>query len=125
MGQGSALLLFFFMILVIAATGFGYFYYQLQPLDKKTVFCKDDQTEISFIINDKEKSAVMAGEPVNPEHIKIFNESAIEISWKSKSSQTQMFLDRIAGKLEVNTRETEFDEWTKIKLSCHHRAARF
>lgn len=126
MGQGGAIAVVFMLFIAIIAMGSGYFYYSTLPPEQKTVFCRDDVSELSFVINDKTRSVIMAGEKVNPAHIKIFNDSAFEISWQSKNGlQTQMFMDRIAGKLEVETRENSLDDWKKIKLTCQHQAARF
>lgn len=126
MGQGGTIAVVFTLFVTIIGVGAGYFYYSTLPPEQKSVFCRDDDLELSFLINDKTQAIIMAGEKVNPSHIKIFNASAFEISWQSKSgTQTQMFMDRIAGKLEVETREDTLDDWKKIKLTCQHQAARF
>ena len=128
MGQGGAILIVFMLFISIIAAGVGYFYYATLPPTEKTVFCKDNKSEfsISFVINDAKQSIIMSGENVNPEHIKFFNESAFEINWKSRSgTHTQMFMDRISGNLEVETRSDPNDDWEKIKLSCNHQIARF
>ncbi len=126
MGQGGAILMVFMLFFAIIGTGAAYIYMTTRPADQKSVICRDEGLELSFVINDKTKSILMAGEEVNPEHIKIFNQSAFEISWKNKTgAETQMFMDRIAGKLEVDTRQDTIDDWKKTKLNCQHQAARF
>ncbi len=128
MGQGGAIATVFIMFIAIIALGASYFYIATRPAAQKTVFCREDDgsLELSFVINDDDRSVLMAGQPVNPNHVKIFNKSAFEISWQSESgSQTQMFMDRIAGKLEVETRSNSLSDWRKVKLNCNHQAARF
>lgn len=128
MGQGGAMLAVFIVFLSIIFVAGSYMYYSSLPPEERTVFCKDNQSEfsISFVINDNKKSILMSGERVNQKHVKIFNESAFEIRWQSKNgTQTQMFMDRIAGNLDVETRSGPRDDWDKIKLVCNRQVARF
>lgn len=126
MGQGTAMLFVFSLFIGMIAVTAGYLYFSSLPPEDKTVFCNEDDFELSFVINDKKKTITMAGEPVKPSHLKIFNESAIEISWRSKTGRyTQMFMDRIAGKLEVQTKNRPADDWNRVKLNCQNRLARF
>ena len=60
----------------------------------------------------------MNGERVANDSIKIFNETAISARWKHGGSATRFFLDRIAGRLEVETTE-DFLEWEKNEFQCN------
>lgn len=124
MGNNSGLVVFMFVILVVAVGGFTIFYTQMKPPAEKTVTCKNEWSSISFLINDEEPYLLMNGERVANESIKIFNETAISARWKHGGSATKFFLDRIAGRLEVETTE-DFLEWEKNEFKCNFSQKRF
>lgn len=124
MGNNAGLIVFMFVILVVAIGGFTVFYTQMQPPAEKTVTCKNEWSSISFLINDADQTLLMNGERVAPESIKIFNETAISARWKHSNAATRIFLDRIAGRLEVETTE-DFLEWEKNEFQCNFSQKRF
>ncbi len=124
MGNSNALIVFLLMVIFIAVGGFALFYTQFQPSPQKTATCKNEWSTISFLIDEEKNMLLMNGERVAPERIKIFNDTAISAQWKHEGSATKFFLDRIAGRLEVQTTE-DFLEWEKNEFECNVSQKRF
>ncbi len=121
----TGMIMFFVMILAIIVTGVGSFiYFQYKGPERKTIICKNEKLELSFVIHDQDKAFVIAGEQVNPKNVSIFNESTIAASWTHNTAATKIFLDRITGKLELETKTGNRD-WEKNILECQYKAARF
>lgn len=78
------------------------------------------------MINEETGALTMAGQIVDPKTISIMNDTAISAEWKHKDgAQTKIFLDRIAGELEVQTKPDPFSEVEKEKFKCQHSNVRF
>lgn len=124
MKNTGGIIAFITVILAIICGGFAYFYIQFLPSPKKAVKCTNEWSTISFMVNEENKTVVMAGEMLDPNSISIFNETAIAASWKHKNGATKIFLDRIAGGLEVETTKDNI-EWEKNKFDCSQSSVRF
>ncbi len=128
MRNGSAAVLFTTMMAVIVAGGFIMFYRQFLPPEKTAVSClhKDVEysTTISLLIDKKTGEVMMSGEAINPEHIKINNETAVSAAWSHKAGRTKMFLDRIAGKLEIEISQDGV-HWDKTEFQCSTSRLKF
>lgn len=124
MGNSNALVMFLLLVIVVAIGGFALFYTQFQPSAQKTATCKNEWSTISFLINEEDNTLLMNGENVAPDRIKIFNDTAISAQWKHDGSATKFFLDRIAGRLEVQTTD-DFLEWDKNEFECNVSQKRF
>ncbi len=124
MRNTGGIIAFITVMLTIICGGFAYFYIQFLPSPKKAIKCTNEWSTISFMVNEEKRTVVMAGEMLDPNSISIFNETAIAATWKHKNGATKIFLDRIAGALEVETTEGG-SEWEKNKFSCSHSSVRF
>lgn len=109
MGNNGAVLMVLFFMLVMVGSVFFAFSMQKPPPEpmKITVNCKNENTVdkrvVGILINKDTKSMIVSGEIVKPEHIRIFNETAIEAAWMVKNIKTNIFLDRIAGRLVIES----------------------
>ncbi|MGH1378763.1 MAG: hypothetical protein ACRBB3_08065 [Alphaproteobacteria bacterium] len=90
--------------LAIIVGGFFFISAQLTPERKevkKAIKCVSPKSTISFLIDDETRSVIMAGEAIPEKTITIFNDTAISAKWMYDKEITKVFLDRIAGRLEV------------------------
>lgn len=120
--------MFVTMMVVIVAGGFTIFYWQFLPPEKTAISCshkeEEYQTTISLLIDRKSGSVMMSGEVINPEHIKINNETAISAEWEHNKGRTKIFLDRIAGKLDVEVSQDSV-HWQKTEFTCNSSRLKF
>lgn len=124
MRSNNGAMVFVAVSLIIAVAAFGLFYMQFLPDKRSAIKCENDWSTISFLIDEEQRSIVMAGEPVSANNVKIFNETAISAGWKHASGETKIFLDRISGRLEVQTRNRTI-EWDKNEFECTQSQIRF
>ncbi len=124
MRLNSVILMFTSISLIIVFSGFAFFYLKFLPNPRTAIRCQNDWSTISFLIDEEQRSIIMAGEAIDPKSVKIFNETAITARWKHRSGETKVFLDRISGRLEVQTRERAI-EWNKNEFECVHSNIRF
>ena len=122
--NSAAVILFFTVLLAMMFAGFMYFFSPSESAFKKAVKCTNEWYTISFLINDVERSVLMGGEPVDPQSITIFNETAIAANWGHKQEKNKIFMDRIAGNLEVETK-VEGQDWKKNEFECSIASLRF
>ncbi len=125
MKQNTGLIVFLVIILSVIIGGFYYFSKLVSQPKETAIKCNgEDDITISFLIDDKNLSVIMAGKKILPNTINIFNKTAIEAAWKKNNIGTKIFLDRIAGYLEVET-TSDFVKWDKERLECSNVAIRF
>jgi len=109
MGNNSAVFMVLFFMLVMIGSIFFAFWTQepAPPPTKVTITCKNedvtDKRVVGVLVDKEAKSMIISGEVVNPDHIRIFNDTAIEAAWMVKDMKTNVFLDRIAGRLVIQT----------------------
>lgn len=101
-------LLFMIITILGAFLAFGYFFiFQNNIIPKKAISCTNDGPTISFLIDEEERELIMMGEKIEPENVKIFNEAVISAQWELKDGYTKIFIDRISGELEVETKRKQ------------------
>ncbi len=114
------------VIIMIILGGLTYLYLQLSPkaATKVAVRCQNENGVISFLINEEEKTLTMEGQPVDAKNIKLFNETAVSAEWLRADGGTRIFLDRIAGRLELDAKSDDSD-WETEEFSCSRSGIRF
>ena len=123
MRDNAGLIIFLTIAITIICSGFVYFYMKFTPNMKNAILCSNEDSTISFLVNDDDKSVVMAGKLVDSQTINIFNETAIAMSWTNNKEGTKIFLDRIAGLLEIETTPDSI-EWEKEEFECRRVSIR-
>lgn len=126
MKSNLGLVLLFMVLMTITIISAFYFliFDQNASLPRRAIVCENDGPTISFLINEKTQEVIMLGEKINPSSITIFNQAAISAKWSHKKGDTKIFLDRIAGKLEVeNTANNGLID--KQKFKCMNTTIRF
>lgn len=121
------------MLLVsfVALGGFiAFFIYQLTPPSgppRMMITCvndnRDDERKVGVLLDTKNKEIILSGEPVPKEYIRLFNDTAIEARWSVNGLHTTVFIDRIAGHMQIETRLGDRLP-VKNKFSCSQSAQR-
>ncbi len=124
-GNVGFILLFIVMLAVTTIAGFYMVMFsQNSNVNKRAIVCRNDGPTISFLINEKTQEIIMLGEVIDPSSINIFNKAAISAAWSHKGADTKIFLDRIAGQLEVETSKAN-GKIDKQKFECSNTNIRF
>ncbi len=125
MRHNTGLIVFLLIALSTICGGFIYFYMSVSQTRETAIKCTGDGgITISFLIDDENSVVLMAGQKISPNTISILNKTAVAAAWKKKNIGTKIFLDRIAGYLEVET-TNDFVVWEKERLECFNVAIRF
>ncbi len=125
MRDNTGLVIFLIFMITVILGGFLYFSILISGEKQTAVKCKGDgDITISFLIDDEKSSVIMAGKEIEPSTINIFNKTAIAAAWKNKNIGTKIFLDRIAGFLEIET-SNNLTDWEKQRLECFSVIIRF
>lgn len=127
MGQNTFIIVFFTFAISIVLGGFLFISSQFIPkavIAQKAIKCANPESTISFLIDDESRTILMAGELLSPKTITIFNKTAISAQWVHNNETTKMFLDRIAGRLKVETSGNVGREQVD-KFDCNAVAVRF
>lgn len=127
MGNAVFVITSFLFGLAIIIGGFFFISAQLTPEYKsvtKAIKCVSPKSTISFLVDDEAQSVIMAGEAIPPKTIVIFNETAISAKWLHNKEITKVFLDRIAGRLEVEVSDS-LGKSEVDKFDCSAVAVRF
>lgn len=127
MGNTTFIITFVLVGLSIILGGFVFISTQLMPkydTAQKAIKCTNPEATISFLIDDENRTVIMAGELLPPKTITIFNKTAISAKWLHSNEQTKIFLDRIAGRLLVEISDKLANEHTE-KFDCSAVSVRF
>lgn len=128
MGNNQTGVMFVVVAMICIMGGFVVFMLNMQkePPAKRAIECRNEWSVISFLIDEDNETVMMAGEFLDPSSIKTFNETAISAQWThdSGNGETKVFLDRIAGHLEVETKEKGLD-WEKNEFECRNTRVKF
>ena len=124
MNNSSSIVIFLTLAITVICGGFVYIYMKVSPDARKAVQCKNDVSSISFLIDDEAKSVTMAGKIIDSTNITVINETAVAMDWTNKTNGTKVFLDRIAGSLEIET-TNDLVNWDKEEMKCHQVSIRF
>ncbi len=124
MGNNNGALTFLIIMMVAIFGSFVYFYIQFLPPPHNAVKCSNSDLTISFAIDDEAHSILMDGRLLHKNVIDIFSKAAISAHWTYKKETTKMLLDRVTGRLEI---DTSYDgaEWKKDTLECVNASSRF
>ena len=124
MQNNIGIIIFLTVALTIICSGFVYFFIQFMPDRVNAVQCQNEASTISILINDSDNSLIMAGKAMDDDMITIFNDTAIAMNWTNEKEGTKVFLDRIAGLLEIET-TTDLITWDKEEFNCRQVSIRF
>ncbi|GEM_PF-6531959 len=122
--NNSSMIWFLAISFTVICSGFVYFYIQFLPDPQRAVKCTGGDISINFIINDKERSIVMDGDVLPLDVVSVFDKAIISAKWLHDDKVTKMYLDRISGDLEINTKKAGLP-WEKEILKCSNAAGRF
>ena len=127
MGNTTFIITFVMVGLCVILGGFVFISTQLMPKHEtaeKAIKCTNPEAAISFLIDDDSRTIIMAGELLPPKTITIFNKTAISAKWSHNNETTKMFLDRIAGRLQVEISDRLGNNHTD-KFDCNVVSVRF
>ncbi len=129
--MNSSMASFLVLSLVVLGLFVAFFIYQITPApppEKMAVTCTNDNREdkrtVGILLHTNTKEMVMSGEHVPAKFIRVFNDTAIDARWKVDDLQTKVFIDRIAGRLEIITQRDGREPETNT-FTCHAASQRF
>lgn len=122
-----------FMILSFLLLGLfvAFFIYQITPApppERMSITCTNDNREdkrtVGILLDVANKEMIMSGEHVPEKFIRVFNETAIDARWEVGGLMTKVFIDRIAGQLEIITQH-KGRQPIRNSFTCHASSTRF
>ncbi|PCK00618.1 MAG: hypothetical protein COA45_02255 [Zetaproteobacteria bacterium] len=128
MGNNTFIIAFVTIGLCVILGGFIFISTQLMPnnnvIEKKAIKCTNPESTISFLIDDENRTVIMAGEIIPDNTITIFNKTAVSAIWLLNNEKTKIFLDRIAGRLQIDLSD-DFGNKHVEKFDCNAVSVRF
>ncbi|MDH5721980.1 MAG: hypothetical protein OEY94_01490 [Alphaproteobacteria bacterium] len=91
----------------------------------KTIKCMNPHFDIAMMIEDSDKTFFVGGQQVEPENIEMFNDMAIRAKWLHKDGYTNIFLDRVNGKVELTEYDFQDIPIKKDELNCVNKRSEF